>query len=143
MATQRFVRPVLIVVGASIVIGAGALLGSRLVTPGLAQRIAGASDLFEIHTATGSFIVGSYRGEDDEFIRIALPASVAPDPDNDEQYTVTLLAENPFDLAGEIVVAKEQLVLAGPVAAGSALETGYWDAISGAAATSPGPTDAP
>jgi len=101
-------------------------------------RIADEGQLVEVHVATGDILVGIFEGDADGFIHLSLAATITTEPAASGEppaFRVRLLGVDPFDLEGAVLIAREQVLLAGPVAAGSPLEDAYRQALGEPVAT--------
>jgi hypothetical protein len=105
------------------------------------ERIADEGQLVEVHVGTGDILVGIFQGDADGFVHLSLAATITAEPAASGQppaFRVRLLSVDPYDLEGEVLIAREQVLLAGPVAAGSPLEDAYRQALG-----EPGETPSP
>ena len=120
-------------VAAGIVVAlAGIVLGGSLVRSGIVETVANRGDLLEVHLSTGVILVGRFQESSEGFLRLSLAANITSGPvatDDEPQFVVQLLNVDPYDLAGEVLVAHEQVLLAGPVAVGSSLARAYQQAL--------------
>jgi hypothetical protein len=115
-------------------------LGLLLTRPSAVDSLTARGHLMEVHLATGVILVGRFEGSSDGFLHLSLAATITTSGSTPEtaQNVVELLSLDPYDLAGDILIAHQQVLLAGPVAAGSALENAYRQALG-----EPAPTGKP
>jgi len=129
-------------VGTALVL-AGARLGLALLSPGPAAEFALDGRLQQVVTTTNTF-VGQVVSDDGTYLRLRGPAIVRDaSGDGSSQLIVQLLRVDPYDLDGEILVMRSEVILVGNVLAGSGLETAYRQATGDLPAPTSGPTVAP
>jgi len=119
----------------------GVVVGGALTREGIVETVAGKGGLVEVHLGTGVIVVGRFEGSSEGFLHLSLAATITSQPAASGQpaaFLVELLSVDPYDLAGEALIPHEQVLLVGPVAAGSSLEAAYRQAIGG-----PIPTPSP
>lgn len=116
-----------IIVGAVVILVAGVILGAIVLRPADSGTVAQPGSLVEIRTGDGSWLVGVLVSEDSEVIRLSSPAEVrqVAAPSGSTQYQVAMLSGDPYQLAGDAVIARAQVAWLGNVAAGSSLESAY------------------
>lgn len=123
----------LLVATAVVVIAVGVAAGVFLTRgAGGLERIADEGQLVEIHIGTGDILLGIFEGEADGFVHLSLAATITTEPAASGEppaFRVRLLGVDPYDLEGDVLIAREQVLLAGPVAAGSPLEDAYRQAL--------------
>jgi hypothetical protein len=123
------------VIAGVVLIAGGALIGSRLIGRGTTETVAAEGDLFEVQVTSGTVYVGRFISDRDGYIRLGRAALIAARQSASAapQYAVQGLGIEPHNLAGDILIGREQVVIAGPVQNGSALERAYHDALGGVA----------
>jgi len=136
----RLLRLLVGIVAVAAVVGIGVRLGLWFVLPGPAAEFA-AAGLQQVQTAGGTY-VGRVVADDGTYLRIAAPAIVRPESAESGRLIVQLLTADPFDLGGDVLVPRAQVLLIGNVSAGSGLETAYRQAI-GELPPAPTPTPNP
>ncbi|MCI0583584.1 MAG: hypothetical protein L0227_11975 [Chloroflexi bacterium] len=120
----RVGRVLLVLVAAAVIALVGIRAGLWLVSPGPAAELT-ADGLAQIQTTSATY-VGRIVDDDGAYLRVADPAIIRPESgEPDARLLVQLLTAEPFNVAGEILIGREQVVLVGAVAAGSGLETAY------------------
>jgi hypothetical protein len=134
----RLVRVLVGVLIVAAMVGVGVRVGLWIVSPGPAAEFA-AGGLQQVQTAGGTY-VGRIVADDGTYVRIAAPAIVRPESAESGRLLVQLLTADPFDLGGDILVPRTQVLLIGNVTAGSGLETAYRQAIG---ELPPAPTPTP
>lgn len=112
-----------------IVLG-GFLVGLRLLGPGPAEGLDAAARVHQVHLDDGSVYLGRIVSEGDGYVRLGVPAVIRPSDAEQQdprgpQLIVQLLATEPYSLSGDVLIARSQVTLVGPVIAGSGLETAY------------------
>src|SRR5262245_44963867 len=134
---RRLARIVGTVLVVAVVLAIGVRLGTWAVSPGPAAELARSHALQQIVTSGGTYL-GHVVGDDGTYVRIARPAIVRPEQST-SNLVVQLLAVDPYDLNGDILMPRSSILLIGNVAAGSGLETAYRQATG----ELPQPTPAP
>jgi len=115
----------------------GLRLGMSLVSPGPAVEFSTLTDLQEIQTTSATYL-GRVVDDRDGYVRIAGPAIVRAEPapsgstDGEQQVIVQLLQTEPYGVAGDLLLPREQIVFIGNVADGAGLRDAYTQATSSA-----------
>ena len=124
-STSGLARTAGLVIVALVLVALGIRVGLAALSPGPAAEFGRGVTLQQIVTPSNTF-VGHIVGDDGTYVRLANPAIVR-DASNtgSSQLIVQLLVVNPFDLKGDILVPRAQVVLIGNVEAGSGLEKAY------------------
>jgi len=142
-SASGLVRTILTIAVALALVAIGVRLGFGLLSPGPAAEFAQDGRLQQVVTTTNTF-VGQVVSDDGTYLRLRGPAIVRDaSSDADSQLIVQLLVADPFDLDGEILVVRSEVVLIGNVLAGSGLETAYRQATGELPQPTSGPTPAP
>lgn len=119
---------VTVVLGAALLV-AGLFVGRALTDSGPTSDFP--TRLEEVRTSDGNF-VGRVVADDDDYIRLADPATVAIQSADDgsgaQQLVVQRLASEPFGLVGDILISREQVIFVGAVANDSQLAAAYAEA---------------
>lgn len=141
---QRRLMPLAAAVIAVVaIIWLGSIVGTTFFGSGVASRLAG-QGVAEIHVTGDAIYLGTIVSDRDGYLRLAQPAILIPDADSDTagpQLLVQLLILDPYDLAGDVLIASDQVTLVGPVIPGSGLEQAYRQATG--QTTSESPTASP
>jgi hypothetical protein len=142
-SVSGIVRIVLALVVAVVLLAVGVRIGLALLSPGTAAEFADDGRLQQVVTVTDTF-VGRVVSDDGTYLRLRGPAVVRDASSSSQgQLIVQLLVADPFDLDGEILVARSEVILVGNVLVGSGLETAYRQATGELPAPTPVPTAAP
>ncbi len=110
------------IVVAAVIVLAGMQIGALVAQPRGAAGLAG--ELHQIHTASGLY-VGTVTREDGDYIRLAAASIITPVEGDEGQYRVQPLAAEPYSASGEVLIAREQVVLVASVASDSELAAAY------------------
>jgi hypothetical protein len=123
------------VLAAAVIVVAVLLLGIRawfaLTAPSAAAQLAQAAPLQQVQT-TSNLYLGKVIGDDAGYLRVAGPAVVREGPaasGQASQVLVILLSAQPFDVQGDLLIARDSVVAVGNVARDSGLERAYRQAI--------------
>ena len=134
-------RLALAVVAAVAILAVGAFAGSRLLSPGEASRFARAGYLQEIRLVDGTVIVGQLQDDTGGYLRVAGAAEVrAGSGTQAGTMIVQVIATDPVDATGDMLIADGQVVAIMNVASGSGLETAYRQATGQIPAPTPAPS---
>jgi hypothetical protein len=115
----------------------GIRLGMSLVSPGPAAEFSTFTDLQEVQTSSATYL-GRIVEDRDGYVRIAEPAIVRAEPvpsgstDGEQQVIVQLLQTEPYGVAGDLLIPREQIVFIGNVADDAGLRDAYTQATSSA-----------
>jgi hypothetical protein len=124
----------------------GVRIGRELTQPGPAARFAAPDALQELQLADGSVYVGRVVADEDGYLRLAGAAIVRPEQaqaGRSPRLLVVLVAADPQDIAGDLLIPREQVLYIGNVAASSGLETAYRQATGELPQASPQPGATP
>lgn len=138
---SRVVRWVAAVVLVVVLLVAGIRLGAILTARDPLLALADAAPVQQVQTVNGVYL-GRIVAVDGDYIRLYAPAVVREtDGEGQEapQMIVIQLGRQPFDLGGDVLIPRAQVLLVGNVAGSSALEVAYRQAIGDL----PQPTPAP
>ena len=143
----QIARAIVAIVAAVLIVIVGLRIGGALLGPGGAKALSAGGALQEIHTTQGVY-VGQVVAEDESYITLRTPAIVREEPAADGatgsgRILVILLAADPYFVAGDVVLPRDQVVLVGNVMTGSPLETAYRQATGELPAPSAAPSSAP
>lgn len=131
-----------------VVIVAGVIGGQTLTRRDSAVALAASTPLQQIQTSSGVYL-GKIVSADDNYLRIFGPAVLRENQPSASgqppQLLVIRLTSEPFDLDGDVLIPRENVILIGNVARNSPLETAYRQAIGdlpagGEATPSPQPS---
>jgi hypothetical protein len=137
------VRTILVIAVALALLAVGVRLGLAVLSPGPAADFGRGAPLQQVVTTTSTF-VGQVVSDDGTYLRLHGPAIVRDASSaGSSQLIVQLLVADPFDLNGDILIPRSQVILIGNVASSSGLETAYRQATGELPAPTPGPTAAP
>jgi hypothetical protein len=130
-----------------LVVLAGIRIGSALFQPDPAVSLAAAAPLQQIQTSSGVYL-GKVVGADGTYVRLARPAALqqsqSGETGSQPQLVVVRLSAQPFDIDGDILIERDQIVVIGNVVADSGLEIAYRQAFGDLPPSSPAPaTPAP
>lgn len=142
-SVSGIVRTVVLVVAALVLLAVGIRVGIGLLSPGPAADFGRDTGLQQVLTTANTF-VGRVVSDDGTYVRLAGPAIVRDaSSSGSSQLVVQLLTVDPFDLDGDILIPRSQVVLVGNVTAGSGLETAYRQATGELPTPTLGPTPTP
>jgi hypothetical protein len=126
------------IVAIAVIVFLGVRLGSQLASGGAVSLVAVDGGIQEIHILGGAVYVGRITSDADGAIRVAGPALVlsdttsSPAPDSGGQrLVVRALFTDPYDLQGDVLIPRDQVVLVGNITPGSSLEAAYLQAVEG------------
>ena len=138
----RMAKAVLAIAVGVLMVVVGLRIGGALLGSGAAKSLAAGAALQEVHTTQGVY-VGQVVAEDEGYLTLRTPAIVREEQGSEGtasgRILVILLASEPYYVAGDVVLRRDQVVLVGNVAAGSPLDTAYRQATG----ELPPPTSAP
>jgi hypothetical protein len=120
----------------------GLRIGRELTQPGPAARFAVPGALQELQLADGSVYVGRIVADEDDYLRLAGAAIVRPEQAQAGQagrLLVVLVSADPQDIAGDLLIPRDQVLYVGNVAPNSGLETAYRQATGELPQPSPAP----
>lgn len=146
-SSAQIVKAILGIGIAVLIVFVGLRLGGSLLGPAGAQALSTGSGLQEIHTTQGVY-VGQLVKEDDSYLSLRTPAVVREAQDADGgsgsgRILVILLASEPYYIAGDVVLPRDQVILVGNVTPGSPLDTAYRQATGELPPPSSTPSSAP
>lgn len=139
-STFRLGTMTFVVLGGAGIIVLGLLLGTLVFRANPISTLVG-TGLGEIHTVDNEVYVGTILEERNGYVLVGAPAKIVADPGSDTaapRLLVQMLAVDPYDLAGTILMRADKIVLMGRVAPGSGLEAAYRDA-TGEGSPTPSP----
>jgi hypothetical protein len=143
----RVAKAVVAIAAAVLIVIVGLRIGGSLLGPAAAKALSAGGALQEIHTTQGLY-VGQVVAEDESYISLRTPAVVREEQATDGgtpsgRILVILLASEPYYVAGDVVLPRNQVVLVGNVTPGSPLDTAYRQATGELPAPSATPSSAP
>jgi len=111
---------------AAALLALGVRIGLALFGPGEAASLGG--QLQEVQTTGGTY-VGRIASDNGHYVRLSQPAIVRAQPaasaEGGSQFVVQMLATEPFGIAGDLVINRDQIIFMGRVASDSDLASAY------------------
>lgn len=134
---QRLLVGIVAVLAIVVLALVGLRLGTALLSPGPAVQFSSLTDLQQVQTPAGTYL-GRVVSDQDGYLRVASPAIIrtqpAPSgsPDGEQQVVVQLLQTEPYGVAGDLLIPRDQVLAIANVADDAGLRDAYAQAAGSA-----------
>jgi hypothetical protein len=126
----RLLAGILAVLAIVVLTLVGLRLGASLLSPGAAAEFSTLTDLQQVQTPSATYL-GRVVSDRDGYVRLTGPAIIrtqpAPSgsPDGEQQVVVQLLQSEPYGVAGDLLIPREQVLAIANVADDAGLRDAY------------------